>query len=349
MNFTRPAADGRLPAPNNVQNYKSAQNYTTLSSAYAVIRAQQAADWQRFERYKDVLPNLRWVPSTSVKPGADHMVFWGTVLPIDHPFWSSHRPGDRWNCKCSLAATDEPATPSPEEGDIPLSSAPQRGLRDNPGKSGNLFGLSHPYFPSDCSACPFNSGFKNRLGSLFHNRKKDCSHCARINKALPKVDASSFVQKNKYANGGELMIHQQVDKTKADYKTIVNIAQHFAKAGKVVKITPSVHRKSEEYKQIYAPLIGSKYEGKCPDFKVGDKFYEFESFVRPWNKRKVRSMLSHGMKQSPYIVIDNTKGCSTRYIHNMIRARINTNAIIKEVYVYEGGKLRMIFKDGKYL
>lgn len=43
----------------------------------AVIRAHRAADWRQAEREKDVLPNLEWVPSTSVHPGEDHRVFWG--------------------------------------------------------------------------------------------------------------------------------------------------------------------------------------------------------------------------------------------------------------------------------
>ena len=34
----------------------------------AVIRARQAADWQRFEQYADILPNLEWMPSTSARP-----------------------------------------------------------------------------------------------------------------------------------------------------------------------------------------------------------------------------------------------------------------------------------------
>ena len=59
----------------------------------AVIRAHQAADWRQFEREKDVLPNLKWMPSTSVTPGADHQIFWGTIRPIDDPFWNEHRPG----------------------------------------------------------------------------------------------------------------------------------------------------------------------------------------------------------------------------------------------------------------
>ena len=108
----------------------------------AVLRAHQAADWRQFEREKDILPNLRWMPSTSVHPGADHKRFWGTVRPIDDLFWSEHRPGDRWNCKCSLSSTDDPATP------VPSSTGkdnPQPGLENNPGKDAKLFSDKHPY------------------------------------------------------------------------------------------------------------------------------------------------------------------------------------------------------------
>lgn len=108
----------------------------------AVIRAHQAADWRQFERERDVLPNLKWMPSTSIHPGADHRRFWGTVRPIDDPFWSKHRPGDRWNCKCSLSSTDEEPTPAPD--DDP-ESRPQPGLENNPGKDARLFSDKHPY------------------------------------------------------------------------------------------------------------------------------------------------------------------------------------------------------------
>lgn len=110
----------------------------------AVIRARQAADWQRFRQYADILPNLEWMPSTSAHPGADHKTFWGTILPIDHPFWSAHRPGDRWNCKCNLSATDEPPTRIPQANDDP-KNRPAPGLDNNPGVDGKLFGDSHPY------------------------------------------------------------------------------------------------------------------------------------------------------------------------------------------------------------
>ena len=51
-------------------------------------------------------------------------------------------------------------------------------------------------------------------------------------------------------------------------------------------------------------------------------------------------MLSHGMEQSPYIVINNIKGCSDRFICKNIIARTNVNTDIQEVWVYEKGKIR---------
>jgi hypothetical protein len=145
----------------------------------AVIRAHQAADWQQFEREKDVLPNLKWMPSTSAHPGADHRVFWGTVRAINDPFWSSHRPGDRWNCKCSLSSTDEPVTQVP---DAAPSDEPQNGLENNPGVDGKAFSDSHPYFPANCASCDFYKGSKEG----FTNRVKNCYGCSIAKKHIPK-------------------------------------------------------------------------------------------------------------------------------------------------------------------
>ncbi|MBQ7388098.1 MAG: hypothetical protein IJW01_01800 [Paludibacteraceae bacterium] len=103
----------------------------------ATIRAHRAADWQHFEQERDVLPNLEWMPSTSINPGEDHRTFWGTTLPIDDPFWEQHQPGDRWNCKCHLRNTDKEPT------DRPTSDNPcdlrHDGLEGNPAHTGEVF------------------------------------------------------------------------------------------------------------------------------------------------------------------------------------------------------------------
>ena len=152
----------------------------------AVLRAHAAADWRRFERDKDIMPNLRWMPTTSPEPESTHRLYWQKklTLPVDHPFWEKHHPGDRWNCKCMLAQTDEPANPEVLEGVEDIK--PQRGLENNPGKDGHTFNDTHPYFPDKCSRCFAyrKSGLKNRLKAWFTNRRKDCYNCPFIDGCL---------------------------------------------------------------------------------------------------------------------------------------------------------------------
>lgn len=152
----------------------------------AVLRAHNAADWRVFEANKDVMPNLRWMPTTSPHAEASHMAYWERklTLPVDDPFWNKHHPGDRWNCKCSLEATDEQATPELlEKLEKPQ---PQRGLENNPGKDGALFSDNHPYFPKDCAHCAFyKPGITDKVRYIFMGRKKDCYNCPYINGCIP--------------------------------------------------------------------------------------------------------------------------------------------------------------------
>lgn len=182
----------------DVKPYVSHQNRVWLETEYntAVHRAQLASEWQQFERDADVFPNLRWVPTTSPNIGEDHRVFWNVIRPVKDSFWSVHRPGDRWNCKCSLEQTDKDITPVPN-GTIEKGSTPSRGLDNNPGKDGKLFNEKHPYFPKNCSACPFKSA---NLSALFHSLadRKDCFKCQSIDTTIHKSKPTNKKDK-KYA------------------------------------------------------------------------------------------------------------------------------------------------------
>ena len=169
-----------------VASISSHQVGSWLQTEYdtAVLRAHAAADWKEFERNKDVMPNLRWMPTTSMEPEASHSEYWRRklTLPVDDPFWEEHHPGDRWNCKCSLEATDDPVV---RLDDDTKPTPPQRGLENNPGKDGHTFSDNHPYFPNGCSACPFNKGLKNKMKASFRNEKKHCYECDKIDDAIP--------------------------------------------------------------------------------------------------------------------------------------------------------------------
>ena len=170
----------------DVSPYIEHRNRAWLQTEYntAILRAQNAAEWKQFQNEKDVYPNLEWIPSTSPNPGADHRVFWGTVLPVDDPFWDEHKPGDRWNCKCELRQTDKQSTPAPVSDG---RSDPAPGLESNPAKAEEVFSDNHPYYPDNCLTCPFAG---NKLMALAHDlaQGKHCNRCGRVNKCIERSE-----------------------------------------------------------------------------------------------------------------------------------------------------------------
>ena len=114
----------------------------------ATLRAKFAAEWKQYEADADIMPNLRWMPTTSANPEEEHKEYWmkRLTLPVEHSFWNSHFPGDHWNCKCSLEQTDEQATLDLAKRIRKVEA--QDGLKRNPGKTGEMFDESHPYIAS---------------------------------------------------------------------------------------------------------------------------------------------------------------------------------------------------------
>lgn len=238
----------------------SHQMGTWLRTEYdtAMIRAHQAADWQQFLREKDILPNLKWMPSTSLTPGEDHRIFWGVIRPIEDKFWNEHRPGDRWNCKCSLTATDEPATNTPS---APSGlDNPQKGLNSNPGSTGELFSNDHPYFPDSCARCPFASGPRNMLAGFFNaRRKKDCHKCRYIDKKLRLLTDPKYLAKKDYFD----LKHDP------DYKEV-----KIDKKSGGVRATHIGHNDDTGRKEFFGgTMSGADLERECVDqlFKAGHK------------------------------------------------------------------------------
>lgn len=285
----------------------------------AVIRAHQAADWLQFQREKDVLPNLRWVPSTSPNPGKDHRHFWNTILPIDDPFWTQHRPGDRWNCKCSLTSTDEPPTAAPRPS---KKDRPQPGLDNNPADDQKLFADSHPYI-----AHPYRGAQK------------------AVDKLMQQIEADSTGTYRVITVGkGKVRINSLVDNKDNDYPKLVQIAEFFAKDGATATLTPKMSRPPKfQYNTVYADLIGTKFEGKCPDLNIDGKWYEHEGFTSKNPKRALKNMLNHGLKQSNRLIIDRPE-LTDRYILRNIQARIKEGQDIIELWLIDKGEVKLLYK-----
>ena len=116
-------------------------NRNWLKTEYdtAVIRARMAARFKEFQRDADLYPNLKWTESTSVVKREPHVILYGLILPITHPFWLQQYPGSLWSCKCGITNTDEPENSTSyhlEKYDIPT---PPAGLEGNPAFTGEIY------------------------------------------------------------------------------------------------------------------------------------------------------------------------------------------------------------------
>lgn len=200
----------------DVTPYIDHQNRAWLQTEYdtAILRAQNAAAWKQFKDEEDVYPNLEWIQSTSPNPGQDHVPFWGTILPVDDPFWDEHKPGDRWNCKCELRQTDRDANTPPSGASKLFSSS--HGLESNPYKAKEVFSDRHPYFPKGCSSCPFAG---NKLMALAHDlaKGKDCMRCRAVDRCIATAEKKAEAEKKSKVKGKRSALHkafQQIHKLK---------------------------------------------------------------------------------------------------------------------------------------
>ena len=74
-----------------------------------------------------------------------------------------------------------------------------------------------------------------------------------------------FKTYKQFKNGGQVLIHSEVNRKQSDYKDLISVANIFAKEGKSVMLTPVLHHKTEAYKEVYGVLVGTKYDWKCSD------------------------------------------------------------------------------------
>lgn len=309
---------------NDVQNISSHHVGSWLRTEYntSVLRAHAAADWQEFVRNKDVMPNLRWMPTTSPDAEASHRSYWEKklTLPVDHPFWEKHHPQDRWNCKCRLEATDEPASSDDLVEDMPAPQL-QRGLDNNPGKDGHLINDTHPYFPESCARCPYYKprGVKNRLKAAFSNHKKDCFNCPYINEKLP----NGYRQDEKYKE--RLLISNTADSKDLDSNIKVSRSLLSSFPEMTIKVRPHVLERGVSNPEL-------EINGMLADNKMinGEKGVTsaFKKAIKQGCQVVVIDLDARLKRLNPFEL--------TKYVHR--READFINETIKECYVVFKGK-----------
>ena len=336
-----------------VEGYTDHQNRAWLRTEYdtAVRRAHQAADWQQFEAEKDVLPNLEWIPSTSPTPGADQRVFWGTVLPVDDPFWKEHRPGDRWNCKCELRATDKDCTARPSGTE---KDNPQSGLENNPGKDGHLFSDKHPYYPDSCASCQFSG---NRLMALFHDLaggKKHCNSCRKVEKVVSKKNLPPEHKTYKEVVKNVYMSPYHGNKESKENKNMAKVIARNIKDK--VFMLPRIDPKAPNANELRNRLLPENvFERKSPDYLIQGKLFEGKSMLNfegdPTDAKQVKSAIENHIKsaklQADNIVLQVPESFDKKMVRKAVLNYLNRSHKNREIWIIQDKRLRRYTKNNR--
>ncbi|WP_137136625.1 phage minor head protein [Rhizobium sp. FKY42] len=97
----RMVADPSGIQPERMVNFSSDRRLKTIFWSN-MNSARAAGQWERAQRSKKTLPYVLYLRTTSGDPRPEHLLWVGTILPIDHPFWNTHWPPNGWLCKCQV-------------------------------------------------------------------------------------------------------------------------------------------------------------------------------------------------------------------------------------------------------
>lgn len=331
---------------NDVQSIDSTYNANYLRAEYNFVSAsaEMAGRWEQFMRDGDRY-NLQYRTQRDDKVRPEHAALDRVTLPPSDSFWEEFYPPNGWNCRCTVVQVRKskyPATNHDEAmrlGDEALQRDSKGIFRFNAGKEGKSVPDYNPYTIRKCSTCPIAKGGKSGKLAAFIPDNEVCKACVLVRQC--EQLRGEIIRHGK----GTIEISHLVNRSDNDYQRLMDIARHFAKDGATVALTPKMTRPATfEYDCVYASLRGTRYEGKCPDLKIGAHWYEHEGFVTSNPKRAFSNMMNDGLKQSDRIIIDRPE-LTERFMLRSILNRVRQGSNIEEVWLRNhDGSLHLLYK-----
>lgn len=331
---------------NDVQIIDSTYNGNYLRAEYNFVSAsaEMAGRWEQFMRDGDRY-NLQYRTQRDDKVRPEHAALDRVTLPPSDSFWEEFYPPNGWNCRCTVAQVRKskyPATPHDEAmrlGDEALQRDTKGIFRFNAGKEGKSVPDYNPYTIRKCSTCPIAKGDKSGKLAAFVPDNEVCKACVLLHQC--EQLRGEVIKHGK----GTIEISHLVNRTDGDYERLLSVARHFAADGAKVVLTPKMTRPAKfDYDCVYGSLRGTRYDGKCPDLKIGEYWYEHEGFITDNPMRAFRNMMSHGLKQSDRLIIDRPD-LTERYMLRSILGRIERGESIQEVWFRDkDGSLTLLYK-----
>lgn len=333
---------------NDVRKIDSTYNRNYLRAEYnfAHASADMAARWERFAEDGDRY-NLQYRTQRDTHVRPEHAALDRVTLPMSDTFWQEYYPPNGWNCRCTVVQVLKDKYPQTDHDEAMILGEEATG-RDtkgifhfNPGSERKTFPDYNPYTIRRCRDCDIAKG-NVKLAKPFVPENELCAACRLLRSGLAKVG------KTRSEGTGTVTINKFVNRNDSDFQKLNEVATFFAREqGAEVILTPKMSRPTKfQYECVYSSLIGTKYEGKCPDLNVDGAWYEHEGFISDNPKRAFRNMLNDGLKQANRLIIDKPN-LTDAYMKRIIRQRIKDGQDIEEIWIKESSELRILYKKSE--
>lgn len=112
----------------------------------AVRAARAAANLKKFRETEHLYPNLEYMESRAAHKRASHEEYVGTILPMNHQWWSGHMPPSDWNCQCWVRQTDKEPT------EVPTGEYVNPAFANNPAETASFVKLTETAYYTESEA-----------------------------------------------------------------------------------------------------------------------------------------------------------------------------------------------------
>ncbi len=328
---------------NDVRSIDETYNANYLRAEYNFVSASgaMAARWEQFAQDGDDY-NIQYRTAGDGRVRPEHAKLDGITLPFSHAFWDKYFPPNGWNCRCTAVQVRKgkyDVTPDSE-----VYERASGAIRDkdsmfewNAGKEGKSVPDYNPYTIRACRTCPIANGDVD-LARNTPAASDICQACRLLRGNAQNPETRTVWGK------GEIYVSKHVNNSDKDYNDLMMVARFFAAKGSTVHLTPKLSRPpSFEYKCVYGDLVGTRYEGKCPDLLIDGKRYEVESCQSGKPKTVFNNMMKRGLEQSDRLIIKRPN-LPKKFMRTSFMNRIKAGKEIKEVWTMnENGELEQIW------